>query len=77
MLRDEFPLVAAVVLLETRVREGQTLSKFMRQMEHDFIKTALDKTGQNRTLAAEILGINRTTLVEKMRSHGFKLNKKS
>lgn len=75
MLKDKFPILAAVVLLDTRVSEGQNLTKFFRQLEKSFITQALEQTCQNRTLAAELLGINRTTLVEKMRSHGFKLNK--
>ena len=75
MLKDDFPILAAVVLLETRVRLGQNLTRFMRQMERDFLIQALEKAGGSRTLAAELLGIKRTCLVMKMKSHKIKFEK--
>lgn len=45
----------------------------IREIEVGYINTAYKQASGNKSIAAEILGINRTTLVEKMRKHGFKL----
>ena len=39
------------------------------QVERQLIDEALERTGGNRTEAASLLGVNRTTLVEKIRKH--------
>ncbi|MCG8419986.1 MAG: sigma-54 dependent transcriptional regulator [Proteobacteria bacterium] len=43
------------------------------QVERQLIDEALDRTGGNRTEAASLLGVNRTTLVEKIRKHNASL----
>jgi transcriptional regulator with PAS, ATPase and Fis domain len=55
---------------ELRVINGQSdldLKKALERVEKHFIEKALERTGGNRTEAAALLGLNRTTLVEKMR----------
>jgi DNA-binding NtrC family response regulator len=55
---------------ELRVINGQSdldLRKALERVEKHFIEKALERTGGNRTEAAALLGLNRTTLVEKMR----------
>jgi DNA-binding NtrC family response regulator len=37
------------------------------QLEEKLIGQALERTGGNKNRAAELLGLNRTTLVEKLR----------
>jgi sigma-54 specific flagellar transcriptional regulator A len=39
----------------------------LSQLEERFIDQALLRTGGNKNRAAELLGMNRTTLVEKLR----------
>ena len=41
----------------------------LENLEKDFIEKALKKAGGNRTEAAALLGLNRTTLVEKLRKY--------
>jgi len=43
------------------------LRKAVDCLEERFIKTALERSGGNRTEAAALLGLNRTTLVERLR----------
>ncbi len=46
---------------------GVDLRMLLSQLEDRFIKQALQRTGGNKNRAAELLGMNRTTLVEKLR----------
>jgi DNA-binding NtrC family response regulator len=39
----------------------------LEQVEERMIAEALERTGGNKNRAAELLGLNRTTLVEKLR----------
>ena len=43
------------------------LPALLRNLEDQYITAALCQTGGNRTAAAELLGLQRTTLVEKLR----------
>ena len=40
-------------------------------VERHFIEAALQLTGDNRTTAAEVLGLSRQTLYVKLRRHGL------
>jgi DNA-binding NtrC family response regulator len=46
---------------------GVDLRSLLAQLEERFIDQALQRTGGNKNRAAELLGMNRTTLVEKLR----------
>jgi two-component system response regulator HydG len=46
---------------------GVDLRELLTQLEERFIAEALARTGGNRNRAADLLGLNRTTLVEKLR----------
>jgi DNA-binding NtrC family response regulator len=46
---------------------GVDLRIFLTQLEERLIAQALERTGGNKNRAAELLGMNRTTLVEKLR----------
>jgi DNA-binding protein Fis len=46
---------------------GVDLRLLLAQLEDRLIEQALQRTGGNRNRAAELLGMNRTTLVEKLR----------
>jgi transcriptional regulator with PAS, ATPase and Fis domain len=50
--------------------EGLDLPAYLGAIERDLIQRALDRTGQNRNRAAELLHIKRTTLVEKLKRFG-------
>jgi Fis family transcriptional regulator, factor for inversion stimulation protein len=41
------------------------------EVEHPLLKTVLEHAGGNQSRAAEILGINRSTLRKKLRQHGL------
>jgi DNA-binding NtrC family response regulator len=60
-----------VVDLETAMLDlpesGVDLRVFLTQLEERLITQALERTGGNKNRAAELLGMNRTTLVEKLR----------
>ena len=47
--------------------QGVDLRLFLTQLEDRFITQALERASGNKNRAAELLGINRTTLVEKLR----------
>jgi DNA-binding NtrC family response regulator len=47
--------------------EGLDLPAFVAQIEKDMIDRALVRTGQNKGAAARMLGLKRTTLVEKLK----------
>ncbi len=51
--------------------ERKTSGELMRQTEKDLILQVLEEQGFNRTKAAEILGINRSTLWRKMKDYGI------
>ena len=51
--------------------EGVSLPSLIYEMEKDFIKRALAKSDGVKARAAELLGINRTTLLEKMKKKGL------
>jgi DNA-binding protein Fis len=46
---------------------GVDLRLLLAQLEDRLIEQALQRTGGNKNRAAELLGMNRTTLVEKLR----------
>lgn len=52
----------------------QTLPVFMETLEKGIIERALQKSNNNKKQAAQLLGLNRTTFVEKCRRFGFPLN---
>jgi DNA-binding NtrC family response regulator len=43
----------------------------LKEVERSFIAMVLRRTGNNKTRAAEVLGIARKTLIEKIRLYGF------
>jgi DNA-binding NtrC family response regulator len=47
--------------------EGIDLRATVAQLEESLIEQALSRTGGNRNAAAQLLGLNRTTLVEKLK----------
>ncbi len=48
-------------------REGINLPDFIANLENALITQALERTGNNRNQAAKLLGLNRTTLVERIK----------
>ena len=47
--------------------DGTDLRAMLEAVEERMIGEALERTGGNKNRAAELLGLNRTTLVEKLR----------
>ena len=54
-------------LRRTLPKQGLELRQLLADIESDYIDQALERTGGNRNQAARLLGLNRTTLVEKLR----------
>ncbi|MDE0881339.1 MAG: hypothetical protein OSB21_01975, partial [Myxococcota bacterium] len=50
--------------------QGLKLRELLVDLENDYIDQALIRTDGNRNQAARLLGLNRTTLVEKLRKRG-------
>jgi DNA-binding NtrC family response regulator len=48
-------------------QDGTDLRAMLEAVEDRMIGEALERTGGNKNRAAELLGLNRTTLVEKLR----------
>ena len=60
---DEPVMPSAVTLPE----EGVDLDRFIAGIERDLIQRSLERTGGNKGAAARLLGLKRTTLVEKLK----------
>ena len=58
-----FNVVASQVWTDT----GLDLDAFMSTIERDLIQRSLERTGGNKGQAARLLGLKRTTLVEKLK----------
>jgi len=56
--------------------EGVDLNAMVSSMERDLILRALERTNGVRSKAAVLLGLNRTTLLEKMKKMGIDMQKK-
>jgi transcriptional regulator with PAS, ATPase and Fis domain len=57
--------------LRTTTTVPRPLGTAMKEFEREYIQRALAQADGKRTLAAEILGISRKNLWEKLRMHGF------
>ncbi len=61
------PLMASTQIRLRLPDAGVSLYDVLEAIETDLIRQALDRTSGNRSAAAQLLGIRRTTLVEKLR----------
>lgn len=50
-------------------QEGVNLKKFVVELEKSFIDQALKRTNGNKNQASKLLGLNRTTLIEKIKKN--------
>ncbi len=55
---------------------GIDLNAIVSTMERNMIRKALEKAGGVRSKAAQLLGLNRTTLLEKMKKMGIEMQKR-
>ncbi|MFW7381199.1 MAG: sigma-54 interaction domain-containing protein [Oligoflexus sp.] len=51
--------------------EGMDLTSYIEELENTLILQALERTGHNKNQAAKLLGLNRTTLVERIKKRGL------
>jgi transcriptional regulator with PAS, ATPase and Fis domain len=51
--------------------DGVDLDGFLEKIENSFIQQALERSRGNKTLAAELLNLNRTTFIERLRKKGM------
>ena len=51
--------------------EGVDLDGVLEKIENGFIQQALERSRGNKTLAAELLSLNRTTFIERLRKKGM------
>lgn len=65
--RRRRPAPAEATAQAAPLATGLNLKDAVKQVEHTLIRRALEQTKGNRTEAAVLLGLNRTTLVEKIR----------
>jgi DNA-binding NtrC family response regulator len=47
--------------------DGINLETYIERLENSLIMQALERTGNNKNQAAKLLGLNRTTLVERIK----------
>jgi DNA-binding NtrC family response regulator len=66
-LRQSRETTSGVTVVPDLPDEGTDLRAMLEQVEERMIAEALERTGGNKNRAAELLGLNRTTLVEKLR----------
>jgi sigma-54 dependent transcriptional regulator, flagellar regulatory protein len=78
-IAEDFEAVSGVMKVAERVEArtealpetGIDLRSAMEQFENNLIRQALERTGWNKNRAAQLLGINRTTLVEMVKRKGL------
>ncbi len=58
--------------IETLEEMGLTLKEFLEYIENILLKDALKRSGGIKNKAAKLLGIKRTTLIEKLKKKGLK-----
>lgn len=63
----QYPTTARVSL----PNEGVDLDGILEKIEDGFIQQALERSRGNKTLAAELLNLNRTTFIERLRKKGM------
>ncbi len=51
------------------------LNRILMDIEIDYVKKALEHTGNNTTQAADLLGIKRTSLVERLKTLGMEIQR--
>jgi DNA-binding NtrC family response regulator len=56
--------------------QGIDLDAFLESIENDLIHQALDQSHGNKSLAAQLLGLNRTTLLERLRKKGLLVSRR-
>lgn len=62
--KEEAPRQGAISKLP---QEGINLDQYIDDMENELIRQALERTQNNKSQASKLLGMNRTTLVEKLK----------
>ncbi|MFK7872033.1 MAG: sigma-54 interaction domain-containing protein [Oligoflexales bacterium] len=60
--------------LEVLPEKGIDLTLHLREIENSLIRQALERTGNNKNKAAQLLKLNRTTLVEKVKKRRLELD---
>jgi two-component system response regulator AtoC len=65
------PMSTAAPVATPTGSEPKTLESQRRQTERQALEDALRRAGDNRTLAARLLGISRRTLYNKLEEHGL------
>jgi DNA-binding NtrC family response regulator len=68
-LRETRPAVATTA--PEVPAEGLSFNEVVEQLETDLIRQALERTHWNKNRAAQLLGLNRTTLLEKIKRKGL------
>jgi len=66
------PASASVIALSSATMFPVDLPTMLRQLEENYIAQALSHSGGNKAMAAKMLGMQRTTLAEKLRRRGKK-----
>lgn len=61
----------ASAVSQTLPPDGISLNAAVEQLERDLIGQALERTAWNKNRAAQLLGLNRTTLLEKIKKRGL------
>ena len=51
--------------------DGIDIDQCIRRFQHEMMVQALERANGNKTAAANLLGLNRTTFIERMRRHGL------
>lgn len=65
------PTGGGLSMAEALLGKDFNLADFLGDIERTLVRQALERAGGNRSRAAEILGLNRTTLIEKIRRFGI------
>jgi DNA-binding NtrC family response regulator len=68
---DLYKLASDIIESESLSEGNNAYEEYMKIVEYPLIKAILDRTNNNKSISAKILGINRNTFRKKVREHGF------
>lgn len=69
--------VKKIALMISNTLEGKSWLSVIKQIEKELVRMAAGVHPHNKSAAAKLMNLNRTTFIMKLKKYGFKLNQPS